>query len=267
MSSWTPNEDNPRIYAGLSGDHNPVHLDAAHARSIGFERNIVHGMCMLGASARAAHALAPGGSTLRKLDVRFSNPLYPGQTVTFEGEVKDQDGATKISLGAARGDGDRLLRPANFVFGPADEAWQGDPKAHVVDEDSDVVGDPVIYSSDDIAAYKSVTGPSCVAVDEGVPHMVVLLGMTDALERAFKGLQPPEKEGTWVHLRQANHFLASVRPDVAYVTRIQAGRNTVRHGKDGSLITIPFLVRRADDGALVSTGACTLLYAYAREDA
>ncbi|MEE2827804.1 MAG: MaoC/PaaZ C-terminal domain-containing protein, partial [Myxococcota bacterium] len=64
-ATWTPGKRTPAVFAELSGDFNPVHLDDEHARAAGFDGVIVHGMCVLGASARAAHFLAPEGSVLQ----------------------------------------------------------------------------------------------------------------------------------------------------------------------------------------------------------
>jgi acyl dehydratase len=65
----------------LSGDHNPLHADIRVAQSVGFERPILHGLCMFGmvghAALRALCAYDP--SRLKKLKLRFSSPFYPGE--------------------------------------------------------------------------------------------------------------------------------------------------------------------------------------------
>lgn len=71
----------------LLGDNNPLHADPAVARAAGFERPILHGLATYGV---AAHALLrrcghlAGGSHLRALDVRFTAPVYPGETLLTE---------------------------------------------------------------------------------------------------------------------------------------------------------------------------------------
>lgn len=70
----------------LSGDLNPLHADPAVARAAGFDRPILHGLATYGLAARAIlrTLLAYDASRLVGLDVRFSAPVYPGETVRFE---------------------------------------------------------------------------------------------------------------------------------------------------------------------------------------
>lgn len=70
----------------LSGDYNPLHVDPAVARAAGFERPILHGLCSYGIAGRAVLGALCGNdpARLRRLDVRFSSPVYPGETVRTE---------------------------------------------------------------------------------------------------------------------------------------------------------------------------------------
>lgn len=70
----------------LSGDYNPLHADPAVARSGGFERPILHGLCTFGVVCRALLEMACGNdpARLRKMQVRFSAPVYPGETIVTE---------------------------------------------------------------------------------------------------------------------------------------------------------------------------------------
>lgn len=70
----------------LSGDYNPLHADPAHAKSVGFDRPNLHGWCTLGV---AAHALLKtlcdyDPSRLKALAVRYSAPVFPGETLRTE---------------------------------------------------------------------------------------------------------------------------------------------------------------------------------------
>ncbi|WP_164094660.1 MaoC family dehydratase, partial [Serratia marcescens] len=70
----------------LSGDYNPLHADPKVARAGGFDRPILHGLCTFGV---AGHALlkAVGNyrtDAIRKLRVRFTAPVYPGETIRTE---------------------------------------------------------------------------------------------------------------------------------------------------------------------------------------
>jgi hypothetical protein len=265
-TSWTPDRETPKVYARLSGDYNPVHLDEEHARSAGFDTVIVHGMCVVGAAARAAHLWAPSGSMLRQLDVRFAQPVLPDQQVDFDAGVAEKAESLKVSVAATLGDDKKIMNPAAFTFGPTDGAWAVPPKVVVEPDEADVLGDVYRFDDEGVADYLRITAPAEAAADEGVPSMVGLLGMTGALEKAFRGVEP-EKPGTWVHLRQAGHFFAPIEVGVDYVCRIQGGLTVVRNSRIGAHVTIPFLVETPTDRQLVSSGACVLLYAFDKEEA
>ncbi len=70
----------------LSGDYNPLHADPAVAEAAGFDRPILHGLCTFGL---ACHALVKALCDYRperlvRQDVRFSAPVYPGETIRVE---------------------------------------------------------------------------------------------------------------------------------------------------------------------------------------
>ncbi len=76
----------------LSGDWNPIHADPAKAKSAGFDRPILHGLCTYGMIGRALIATACGGKPerLRELNGRFSAPIFPGETIRVD--VWDEGG-------------------------------------------------------------------------------------------------------------------------------------------------------------------------------
>lgn len=70
----------------LSGDLNPLHIDPAVATAAGFERPILHGLATYGVAGRAllAELMANEPERLKRLNVRFSSPVYPGDTIRTE---------------------------------------------------------------------------------------------------------------------------------------------------------------------------------------
>jgi acyl dehydratase len=71
-------------YAAASGDDFAIHLDDDFARSVGLPGRIVHGLCTMAFAGRAVLEAAGVGDprAVRRLAVRFSAPLFPGDTVT-----------------------------------------------------------------------------------------------------------------------------------------------------------------------------------------
>ncbi len=70
----------------LNGDHNPLHADPAVAAKAGFPRPILHGLCTMGVVGHALLRLCCGGEPVRmkRIDLRFSAPVFPGETIVTE---------------------------------------------------------------------------------------------------------------------------------------------------------------------------------------
>ncbi len=99
----TTRPDQALIYR-LSGDRNPLHSDPEFARMVGFPRPILHGLCTYGITCRAVMSAYcdHDASKIASHDVRFSSPVFPGETVSvqmwrdgnvisFEARVKTRD--------------------------------------------------------------------------------------------------------------------------------------------------------------------------------
>ena len=70
----------------LTGDRNPLHVDPAVARAAGFPRPILHGLCTFGMACRAVLQVYADfdPSRIRSLEARFTAPVLPGETLSFE---------------------------------------------------------------------------------------------------------------------------------------------------------------------------------------
>jgi acyl dehydratase len=79
------------IFAGLSGDTYPLHLDAEYAKTTRFGARIAHGM--LSASLLStvnARLLGPGGMYVEQT-LRFRRPVFIGDTLTARTELVEID--------------------------------------------------------------------------------------------------------------------------------------------------------------------------------
>jgi acyl dehydratase len=70
----------------LSGDDNPLHADPRVAAAAGFKAPILHGLATYAVAGRALIAECCGSDSarLRHMAVRFSAPVYPGETIRTE---------------------------------------------------------------------------------------------------------------------------------------------------------------------------------------
>lgn len=82
----TPTRADAALWYRLNADRNPLHAEPEAARRAGFLRPILHGLCTCGIAARLLIMACLGGRAdrLASLDVRFSSPMYPGETLRLE---------------------------------------------------------------------------------------------------------------------------------------------------------------------------------------
>lgn len=76
------------MFAAVSTDRNPVHLDEAYARDTIFEGRIAHGMLTAGLVSAVIGEQLPGhGTVYLGQTLKFLAPVRPGDTVRAEVEV------------------------------------------------------------------------------------------------------------------------------------------------------------------------------------
>jgi acyl dehydratase len=78
-------------YAEASGDRNPLHLDDAFARSVGFPGVIAHGMFTMAHLATCITRFLGDAGALRRLRVQFRAPVLLGETIVAGGTVRSVD--------------------------------------------------------------------------------------------------------------------------------------------------------------------------------
>ena len=78
------------LYAGASGDHNPIHIDLDFAKEAGMKDVFAHGMLIMAYLGRAVTNIVPQ-SNLKNFNVRFSSKTNIGDILTCSGEVNKID--------------------------------------------------------------------------------------------------------------------------------------------------------------------------------
>lgn len=89
------------MYAGASGDYNPLHTDDLFTREVaGYPGVFAHGMLTMGMTGRLLTDWV-GDGRLTNFGVRFVNQVWPGDTLTGTAEVvalREEDGEHFVDL-------------------------------------------------------------------------------------------------------------------------------------------------------------------------
>jgi len=104
-------------YAEASGDHNPIHIDEAFARTTPMGGTIAHGMLVLSfISEMMAGAFGERWLASGSLDVRFRAPARPGDTVTARATQQEpKDGRLRYAVECVSQTGEALITGAAEV--------------------------------------------------------------------------------------------------------------------------------------------------------
>ena len=102
------------MYSGTSGDYNPLHSDDLYAREVaGYPGVFAHGMLSMGLTGKMLTNYV-GDGRLTKFGVRFTNQVWPGDTLTSRATVLEvrQEGAENfvdLSLETLNQDGKTVI--------------------------------------------------------------------------------------------------------------------------------------------------------------
>ena len=78
------------MFADVTGDHNPIHVDDAFAKTTRFGRRIAHGMLAASViSSVLANKLPGEGCVYLGQTLQFVAPVFPGDEVTARVTVKE----------------------------------------------------------------------------------------------------------------------------------------------------------------------------------
>ncbi|MEW5913286.1 MAG: MaoC family dehydratase [Thermodesulfobacteriota bacterium] len=89
--SKTVSESDVYLFAGVTGDFNPMHVNEEYAKSTRFGSRIAHGSLVEGFMAPVLGTKLPGlGTVALEKQARFVAPTYFGDTITATAEVSEK---------------------------------------------------------------------------------------------------------------------------------------------------------------------------------
>ena len=78
------------LFAKVTGDFNPIHLDENFAKNTPFGRPIMHGFLSAAVFSKVFGTLFPGEGTIyRSQEMKFYAPMFVNETYTAEFEIID----------------------------------------------------------------------------------------------------------------------------------------------------------------------------------
>lgn len=112
-------------FAGLSGDYNQIHTNEVHAAADTFGRRVAHGLLVQSiATGLAVQAGVIEGTVLafRELDVKFSLPVFIGDTIHVDIEIVETKAFPRLNGGnitmkfAVVNQEDKVVQRGNWVM-------------------------------------------------------------------------------------------------------------------------------------------------------
>ncbi|MBI5521921.1 MAG: MaoC family dehydratase [Desulfarculus sp.] len=90
--SKTISEADIYLFAGVTGDFNPAHIDEQYAKGTFFKTRIAHGSLLAGFISTVMGTMLPGpGTVYVRQELNFLAPAHIGDTVTAVAEVLELD--------------------------------------------------------------------------------------------------------------------------------------------------------------------------------
>ncbi|MGO9121328.1 MAG: MaoC family dehydratase [Desulfomonilaceae bacterium] len=86
----TISESDIYLFAGVTGDFNPAHINEAYAQKTFFKTRIAHGMLAAGLISTVGGNMLPGpGAVYVRQELDFLAPIHIGDTITARVEVME----------------------------------------------------------------------------------------------------------------------------------------------------------------------------------
>ncbi|MFZ5968781.1 MAG: MaoC family dehydratase [Bacillota bacterium] len=117
----TITETDVYLFAGITGDLNPAHINQRASENTMFKGRIAHGMLSAGLISAVLGMYLPGPGTIYlSQELKFTGPVYMGDTVRAEVEVveKMEKGRIKLRTACYNQDEKMVLDGAAIVLAP-----------------------------------------------------------------------------------------------------------------------------------------------------
>jgi len=118
----TISESDVYMYAGITGDLNPAHINEAYAQKTFFKTRIAHGMLTAGFISAILGMQLPGPGTIyMKQELKFMAPVRIGDTITARAEVievKEEKNRIKLRTTCTNQEGTIVLDGEAVVSPP-----------------------------------------------------------------------------------------------------------------------------------------------------
>lgn len=118
----TISETDVYLYAGISGDINPAHINEDYAQKTFFKGRIAHGMLTAGFISVVLGMYLPGPGTIYiSQDLKFTAPVRFGDTIKAEAEVIeiiDEKNRVKLNTICSNQNGEIVLKGTAVVMPP-----------------------------------------------------------------------------------------------------------------------------------------------------
>jgi 3-hydroxybutyryl-CoA dehydratase len=89
--SKTISESDVYLFAGVTGDFNPAHVDEEYAKDTYFKTRIAHGMLTASFISTVIGTMLPGpGSIYMRQEINFLAPVKIGDTITAYAEISEK---------------------------------------------------------------------------------------------------------------------------------------------------------------------------------
>lgn len=95
----TVTEEMMECFLRITGDVNPLHMDAGYAVTRNYADRVVYGMLTSSFYSTLAGVYLPGKySLIHSVESKFLRPVYVGDTLTVSGTVKEKEDAYRMLI-------------------------------------------------------------------------------------------------------------------------------------------------------------------------